>query len=204
MHQTSHRFITHRNKNMVVTAAAAAAAANDDVQGEMLEPSLANNPLVRVASIVAITAVSAKAGGALLSAKLLAFVHLMAFGTWFGTLAWTSTVFGIVAFRNLPRQTFGKLQSKLFPKYFTVTGAMPLLMIGLLYALTGGAPSMHEIKLLAIAAFTAIVNLGLAEPKATAVMFERYALENESGAMRDRDEVGADHDRRRALAHRAP
>lgn len=200
MQQT--RQFTTRNKNKVVTAAAAAAAANDDVQGEMLEPSLANNPLVRVASIVAITAVSAKAGGALLSAKLLAFVHLMAFGTWFGTLAWTSTVFGIVAFRNLPRQTFGKLQSKLFPKYFTVTGAMPLLMIGLLYALTGGAPSMHEIKLLAIAAFTAIVNLGLAEPKATAVMFERYALENESAAMRD--EVGIDHDRRRALAHRVP
>ena len=79
---------------------------------------------------------------------------------------------------------------------------MPLLMIGLLYALAGGAPSMHEIKLLAIAAFTAIVNLGLAEPKATAVMFERYALENDSAPMRD--EVGADHDRRRALAHRAP
>jgi len=122
LQQTGHRFISHRNKNMVVTAA----AANDDVQGEMLEPSLANNPLVRVASIVAITAVSAKAGGALLSAKLLAFVHLMAFGTWFGTLAWTSTVFGIVAFRNLPRQTFGKLQSKLFPKYFTVTVGIEL------------------------------------------------------------------------------
>lgn len=151
----------------------------------MLEPSLANNPLVRVASIVGITAVSAKAGGALLSAKILAFVHLMAFGTWFGTLAWTSTVFGIVAFRNLPRQTFGKLQSKLFPKYFTVTGAMPLLMIGLMYAMSGGEPVMHEIKLLAIAAFTAIVNLGLAEPKATEVMFERYALENAA----ERDEA---------------
>ena len=131
-------------------------SANGDVQGEMLEPSLANNPLVRVGSIVAITAVSAKAGGVLLSAKLLAFLHVMCFGMWFGTLAWTSTVFGVVAFRHLPRQMFGSLQSHLFPKYFAVTASMPLLLIGTLYALSGGVPPMHEVRLLAIAAFTAV------------------------------------------------
>ena len=164
---------------------------NDDVQGDMLEPSLANNPVVRVASIVAITALSAKAGGVLLSTKLLAFAHMMAFGMWFGTLGWTSTVFGIVAFRNLPRQTFGKLQSKLFPKYFAVTGAMPLLLIGTLYSLSGGAPVMHEIKLLGIAALTAFANIAVAEPKATEVMFERYALENEPASERDEARISA-------------
>jgi len=176
------------NRQAIVMASA---ASNEDVQGDMLEPSLANNPLVRVASIVAISAVSAKVGGVLLSAKLLAFVHMMAFGMWFGTLGWTSTVFGIVAFRNLPRQTFGKLQSKLFPKYFAVTGAMPLLLIGTLYSLSGGAPSMHEIKLLAIAAFTAVANIAVAEPRATEVMFERYALENADASERDEARISA-------------
>lgn len=113
----------------------------------------------------------------------------MAFGTWFGTLVWTSTVFGIVAFRTLPRQTFGKLQSKLFPKYFMVTGAMPLLLIGTLYYLSGKAPVMWEVKLLAVAAMTAIVNLGVAEPKATDVMFARYALEN--AEVRDEEKISA-------------
>lgn len=183
-------------KKKVVPIVRATAAANnednnEDVQGDMLEPSLANNPLVRVASLVAVTAVSAKVGGVLLSAKLLAFVHMMGFGMWFGTLGWTSTVFGIVAFRNLPRQTFGKLQSKLFPKYFAVTGAMPLLLIGTLYSLGGGAPSMHEIKLLAIAAGTALANIAVAEPRATEVMFERYALENVAGSERDEARISA-------------
>lgn len=190
------RATASRRPTKVVPIVRAAAAANnegnnEDVQGDMLEPSLANNPLVRVASLVAVTAVSAKVGGVLLSAKLLAFAHMMGFGMWFGTLGWTSTVFGIVAFRNLPRQTFGKLQSKLFPKYFAVTGAMPLLLIGTLYSLGGGAPSMHEIKLLAIAAGTALANIAVAEPRATEVMFERYALENVAGSERDEARISA-------------
>ena len=166
-------------------------SANGDVQGEMLEPSLANNPLVRVGSIVAITAVSAKAGGVLLSAKLLAFLHVMCFGMWFGTLAWTSTVFGVVAFRHLPRQMFGSLQSHLFPKYFAVTASMPLLLIGTLYALSGGVPPMHEVRLLAIAAFTAVANIAVAEPRATEVMFERYALEKAAPSERDEARISA-------------
>jgi hypothetical protein len=164
-----------------------AASSEGHVQGDMLEPSLANAPAVRVVSIAAIVALSAKASGTFLTAKLLGFVHMMAFGFWFGTLAWTSTIFGIVAFRNLPRQTFGKLQSKLFPKYFAVTGFAPLFMMGSLYYLCGGSPNVHELKLLGISVLTAVLNLIVAEPAATKVMFERYALENSQ--TRDEDAI---------------
>jgi Domain of unknown function (DUF4149) len=49
-----------------------------------------------------------------------AALHLLAFSTWFGTMVYTTFIVGITAFKNLPRQTFGKLQSKLFPKYFSL------------------------------------------------------------------------------------
>jgi hypothetical protein len=91
------------------------AAGGDGVQGDMLHPSTANNPAVRLLAITAVVAAAARSTG-FLPATGLAFVHVLAYGTWLGTLAWTSFVFGIVAFRNLPRQTFGRLQSKLFPK----------------------------------------------------------------------------------------
>ena len=49
-----------------------------------------------------------------------ALLHLLSFATWFGTMVYTTFIFGITAFKNLPRQTFGKLQAKLFPKYFSL------------------------------------------------------------------------------------
>lgn len=190
--ETSTMVVSRIAKRSPVAVSSAAAAAGggsqEDVQGEMLEPSLANNPWVRLSSVMAIVALSAKATGTLLSMHALGFVHMMAFGMWFGTLGWTSTVFGIVAFRTLPRQMFGKLQSKLFPKYFTVTGAAPAFMMGTLYYLMQGSVPMHELRVLGVAALTAILNLGIAEPAATRVMFQRYALENAEGA-RDEDAI---------------
>lgn len=200
MFSTTNRFTSTENNTMVVSsrrtgvgkhqAVASSEGGQGDVQGEMLEPSLANNPWVRLSSVMAVVALSAKASGTFLSMQALGFLHMMGFGMWFGTVGWTSTVFGIVAFRNLPRQTFGKLQSKLFPKYFTVTGAAPAFLIGSLYYLMQGNVPMHEVRLLGVAVLTAILNLGIAEPAATRVMFERYALENAEGT-RDEDAIRA-------------
>lgn len=159
-----------------------------DVQGDMLEPSLANNPWVRLLSLIAVVAASAKASGTFLSMQALGFLHMIAYGAWFGTLFWASTVFGVVAFRTLPRQTFGKLQSKLFPKYFTVTGAAPAFLMGTVYYLTQGNVPMHEMRLLGLAALSCVLNLGIAEPATTRVMLERYALENAEGT-RDEEAI---------------
>jgi hypothetical protein len=171
------------------TSVAVMASTADDVKGEMLEPSVANKPLVRFAALAAIVAASAKATG-FLTVKSIGFIHMMAFGAWFGTLVWTSFIFGLVAFKTLARQTFGKLQSKLFPKYFALTGAAPGLMLGTLYYLTGGAPPVTEVRLLAISVACAVANLLVAEPAATSVMFERYTLENAEGE-RDQDRITA-------------
>jgi hypothetical protein len=76
-----------------VIASSAAASAPDDVQGEMLQPSVFNKPIVRFASLAAVTAAAAKAR-AFLPMAAAGFIHMLAFGAWFGTLAWTSFVFG--------------------------------------------------------------------------------------------------------------
>eukprot|EP00889_Picochlorum_renovo_P005416 jgi/Picre1/32446/NNA_007792.t1 len=175
--------IGHLNRKTTPDLSVMASKA-DDVKGEMLEPSVANKPLVRFAALAAIVAASAKATG-FLTVKSIGFIHMMAFGAWFGTLVWTSFIFGLVAFKTLARQTFGKLQSKLFPKYFALTGAAPGLMLATLHYLTGGAPPVTEVRLLGISVACAVANLLVAEPAATSVMFERYALENAEG---ERDE----------------
>ena len=93
----------------------ASAAATGDVQGEKLDsPSVANKNWVRVAAIAATVAAAAR-GTAYLPQAGMAFVHLLAYSTWLGALVWTTFIAGIVTFKNLPRQTFGRLQSKLFP-----------------------------------------------------------------------------------------
>lgn len=99
--------------------------------------------------------------------------------------AWTSFIFGIVAFRNLPRQTFGRLQSKLFPKYFSLSTACSAILLATLHFGGGGAAPAKQVWLLGIGLVSSLVNLLLAEPAATKVMFERYTLENAPGARDD-------------------
>ena len=46
---------------------------------------------------------------------------------------------GIITFKSLGRQTFGRLQSKLFPPYFAISAVTVALQIATLkYALPGG------------------------------------------------------------------
>ena len=62
-----------------------------------------------------------------LPSKAAATIHMLSFGTWFGTVFYTTFVAGITMFKNLPRRTFGSLQSKLFPLYFKLcTGTLAL------------------------------------------------------------------------------
>ena len=62
-----------------------------------------------------------------LSSKAAASIHILSFGIWFGTVFYTTFVAGITMFKNLPRRTFGSLQSKLFPLYFQLcTGTIAL------------------------------------------------------------------------------
>jgi Domain of unknown function (DUF4149) len=97
-----------------------------------ITPRLHNTAAFRsLALLGAITAAgwSSQSPLALLSAQATAALHLFSFATWFGTMVYTTFVLGITMFKNLPRQTFGKLQAKLFPMYFALSSATIVLQV---------------------------------------------------------------------------
>ena len=61
--------------------------------------------------------------------------HLFSVSACFGCSCWVTFVAGIVSWKALPRHTFGKLQSKLFPAYFRVTAGC--LVVGLAALVSG-------------------------------------------------------------------
>ena len=65
--------------------------------------------------LIAATVAASSRGTAVLGLAGISFVHLLAYSVWLGSIFWTTFVAGIVMFKNLPRQQFGKVQSKLFP-----------------------------------------------------------------------------------------
>lgn len=85
---------------------------------------LLSQPLSRGAALFAVVAVGAALSGSVpkraTSLALSQFGYLLSLAMIIGIANWTTFVFGLVAFKTLPRQTFGLLQAKLFPKYFQV------------------------------------------------------------------------------------
>lgn len=150
------------------------------MQGEMLAPSVANRPIVRLVALAAAVLAAARSAP-LLPSSVMGFMHILTFGTWLGTLVYTSFVIGIVAFKNLPRQTFGKLQSKLFPIYFALSSTASAILLSTLFAATNGAAPRKQVVLLGISLVASLFNMIIAEPVATKIMFARYDLENATG-----------------------
>lgn len=103
-------------------------------------------------------------------------LHLLSFASWFGCSMWVSFVAGIVMFKTLPRHTFGKLQSKLFPAYFQFS----LLMICVCLMTSPKAFGKIGNSLWVILA-TVLLNLVYLEPKTTKIMFERHVVERRLG-----------------------
>lgn len=110
--------------------------------------------------------------------------HILAFSMWLGTQFWVSFVAGITMYTNLPRHTFGYIQSKLFPKYFQ-TGTI-LLTVVMCTFLWEHNEWNWKVKLQGGLLFTSLVmtilNLVVLQPKATRVMFEKHLIEKEEQA----------------------
>ena len=122
-------------------------------------------------------------------------LHLFSFACFFGCGIWVTFVAGLVMFNNLPRHVFGKLQSKLFPKYFQfsilwvgVCLLMEFLVLLERYFYNGDdidqfskflLPNPQLYNLVAIIV-TLIWNLKL-EPITTKVMFKRHTVERKMG-----------------------
>lgn len=91
----------------------ASSSATTDGDGEWTKKRLHNTPLFRSAAIlIAIVAggLSSKSPLTALPKATSATLHVLAFGTWFGSLVYTTFVLGITMFKNLPRRTFGQIQ----------------------------------------------------------------------------------------------
>ena len=97
------------------------ATAADTPSEPWTKPRLHNNPLVRSGALLAALALAgASSPFSKLPSAFAATLHLLSFATWFGSVFYTTFIAGITMFKALPRQTFGKVQSKLFPKYFSL------------------------------------------------------------------------------------
>lgn len=158
---------------------------------EWTKPRMHNTATFRtIALLSALLAAgfSSKSPIKLVPAQVLGSVHTISFATWFGTVAYTTFVAGITMFKNLPRQTFGKLQAKLFPKYFALSSftlALQLITLKSLKAMAGKA-AHSSAKALAVALLMTLINQFYLEPKSTSNMMERYELESKGGKESDR------------------
>ncbi|KAL4781500.1 hypothetical protein BJX76DRAFT_15334 [Aspergillus varians] len=54
--------------------------------------------------------------------------HILSYGTLLGVQLYQSFVSGIIAFRALPRPQFSSLQAKVFPTYFALQTALPVVV----------------------------------------------------------------------------
>lgn len=172
------------------TALAAEASSSAEEGEEWTKARIWNTKLFRSAAILAALGAAGYVSGsplASLPGKTAATIHLLSFGTWFGTVFYTTFIAGITMFKNLPRKTFGRLQSKLFPKYFMLSAVAILLQLITVKGLSASVPLVKATKALGVAFGMTLINLFYLEPTSTKVMFDRYELEEKEGG-KDSDE----------------
>ncbi|KAJ5888426.1 hypothetical protein N7495_008467, partial [Penicillium taxi] len=116
--------------------------------------------------------------------------HILSYGTLLGTQVFQSFVAGIVAFRTLPRPQFANLQAAIFPIYFNLQAALPVIVA--LTATRHGdalgfsgliAPENRYTTLLPMAAvaITGLINQVFLRPLTIKIMRERKHQENRDG-----------------------
>lgn len=176
--------ISVRNVGMAsLTSINLATSAPTTPTDEWTKPRLHNTATFRtiaLLSAILVAGFSSKSPLKLLPTQVLGSIHTISFATWFGTVAYTTFVAGITMFKNLPRQTFGKLQAKLFPKYFALSSftlTLQLITLKSLKAMTGKA-AHSSAKALGVALLMTLINQFYLEPKSTSNMMERYDLES--------------------------
>ncbi|KAL4944788.1 hypothetical protein BDV06DRAFT_72668 [Aspergillus oleicola] len=117
--------------------------------------------------------------------------HILSYGTLLGVQLYQSFVSGIIAFRTLPRPQFAALQAKIFPTYFALQTALPV-VVALTASRTGGQPlgvsglleSENHFKVLlplATAFVTGLINFGVLRKMTVDTMRERKHQETRDG-----------------------
>lgn len=117
------------SKNTGLLRFADAVISSEEPQEPWVTPSLHNTAAVRSLAILGALGATSLVSSSPIPTQALVTVHLFSFAAWFGTNAYTTFVLGITMFKNLPRKTFGKLQAKLFPKYFGLSSFVLVLQV---------------------------------------------------------------------------
>lgn len=152
---------------------------------EWTKPRLHNSFQFRAAAVLTVlAAVGAKAPSEFLATRSTGTLHLLSFASWFGMVFYTTFIAGITMFKNLPRQTFGKLQAKLFPKYFALSSVFLVLQLVTLKGLA--IEKSISVKALGVALVMTLLNQFYLEPTSTSNMMERYELEDKKETDTDR------------------
>lgn len=121
--------------------------------------------------------------------------HIISYGTLLGTEVFQSFIAGVTAYKVLPRPQFATLQSALFPIYFSMQTALPVILAltfpGERTAIGRVPPSIsgvlepssrtHVLTPLAIMFMTGVANLIYIGPKTTQIMRERKHQETKDG-----------------------
>jgi hypothetical protein len=122
-----------------------------------------------------------------------ASTHLILYSVLLGSHTFHGFIGGPVAFTAVPRQTFGLLQSKIFPIYFGMGVAIPAVLIGNLALAQGGLSQIPTFPLatLATSLVANAINFFFLGPKTSSIMFERHRLEKEEGidAYKEKDKA---------------
>lgn len=122
-----------------------------------------------------------------------ASTHLTLWAALFGGHLWHGFIGGPVTFSALPRQTFGLIQSKIFPIYFAAGTIVPAALAANIAYANGGFNNLPTLPLyiLSVPFVANAINWLYLGPKATKLMFERHAQEKKEGldAHKDKDRV---------------
>ncbi|KAL4980360.1 hypothetical protein BDW66DRAFT_54459 [Aspergillus desertorum] len=116
--------------------------------------------------------------------------HILSYGTLLGVQLYQSFVSGIIAFRALPRPQFAALQAKIFPTYFALQTALPIVVAvtasraGQPLGISGLLERDNQFSVLlplATAFVTGLVNLSVLRKLTVDTMRERKHQETRDG-----------------------
>ncbi|KAJ5174751.1 uncharacterized protein N7482_000628 [Penicillium canariense] len=116
--------------------------------------------------------------------------HILSYGTLLGSQIFQSFVGGIVAFRALPRPQFATLQTAIFPVYFSMQTALPVVValtasrggqaLGI-SGLLGPEDRFSTLLPMATVAITGLINMFVLRPLTVNTMRERKQQETRDG-----------------------
>ncbi|KZZ96261.1 hypothetical protein AAP_01034 [Ascosphaera apis ARSEF 7405] len=127
--------------------------------------------------------------------SMLAPAHILSYGTLLGTTVFETFVASIISFKKLERPTFAMLQNHMFPVYFGMQSALPVVIAltypGLRTVVHNVSPGIagvldetvrkNTLVPLATIFVTGVANLFCLMPKAKAIKAQRLQLEAVEG-----------------------